>query len=128
MIFVNNLTLRVNFSVMADMTVMIATTDVHLQEKSQAQFLCYGCYGSYGSHYRFSFTTDVRLQQRAQAQFDVMVVMAVMVDTSHFRLQPNVHVNFSVMAVMAVMVVTSHFRLQPNVQVNLMLWWLWQLW
>ena len=60
-----------------------------------------------------------------------MVVMAVMVDTSHFRLQPNVHVNFSdmaVMAVMAVMVVTSHFRLQPNVQVNLMLWWLWQLW
>ena len=40
-----------------------------------------------------------------------MVVMAVMVDTSHFRLQPNVHVNFSVMAVM---VDNSHFRLQPN--------------
>ena len=47
-----------------------------------------------------------------------MVVMAVMVDPSHFRLQPNVHVNFSVMAVMAVMVVTSHLRLQPNVQIN----------
>ena len=48
-----------------------------------------------------------------------MVVMAVMVDTSHFRSQPNVHVNFSVMAVMAVMVVTSHFHLQPNIQAGL---------
>ena len=80
MIFVYNLMLRVNFSVMAVMTVMIATTDVRLQEKSQAQFWCYGCYGTTNEKFKLEVNTHfpgVSFSFRLH-NFIVSCVMAVM--------------------------------------------------